>query len=109
VFLRVILDAEAESGMHSHLGEAGFTWPGSNFCYFNCSGDRTRQQHKGPSNGVLMVGHFIFFTQTASWGLFCFVTERNYHGNNILSVCMSKKACCLKKLKLTSLSMKGHV
>jgi hypothetical protein len=26
MFWRVILNGEAESGMHSHLGEGGFTW-----------------------------------------------------------------------------------
>jgi hypothetical protein len=26
MFYRVSLDGEAESGTHSHLGEAGFTW-----------------------------------------------------------------------------------
>jgi hypothetical protein len=51
---------------------------------------------KGPSNGVLMVEYFILFLP-------------NHHGNNILSVYMSKKTRFKKKLKPLSLSIKGHV
>jgi hypothetical protein len=57
MFWRVILDGEAESGMHSHSGEAG------NFCYFNCSGDRQDINKRAPLNGVLMVGHFILLSK----------------------------------------------
>jgi hypothetical protein len=109
-YREVILNGKAGSGTNSHLGEAGFTrlwwiW-GAIFATLTAVGiDKIT---KGLLQWVLMVR--FFFTQIVSFGFCFFLTEWNYHGNNIPSVYMSKKTCCLKKLhKPPSLSIKGHV
>jgi hypothetical protein len=62
-FQRVILHSEAGSGMHSHFREAGLTWlwwiQGTISAPLTAVGvDKITT--KGPSNGVLMGGHYIY-------------------------------------------------
>jgi hypothetical protein len=49
--------------------------PRRKLCYFNCVWSR-QDNNKGPSNGVLMVGHFIlfFYPDNVFWWFF-FITE----------------------------------
>jgi hypothetical protein len=93
----------------------GCTPTGERLALLGCGGSKKQcfvtltvvgiEQQKGPSNGVLMVEHFILLPKQYLFFFF----EWNYHGNNILSVYMSKKTHRLKKLKLPSLGIKGHV
>jgi hypothetical protein len=54
-----------------------------------------------------MVGHFILFTQCLLVSFFFFFYCLEFTGNNILSVYISKKMNCLKKVKTPIFQYQG--
>jgi hypothetical protein len=94
-FQRVILHGEAGSGMHSHLREAGLTWlwwiQGEISATLTVVGV-DKITIKGPSSGILMVGHFIilFFYPDNIFFNWVELPWQQY----IVSIYMSKKTHC---------------
>jgi hypothetical protein len=74
-FQRVILHGEAGSGIHSHLGEAGFTqlwWTQGAISATLTAVGLDKTTTKGPLQWVLMVGHFILLPRQYLLFLFFF-------------------------------------
>jgi hypothetical protein len=89
--------------------------PRSNLCYFNHGGSRQDNNKRASPNRILMGGHlkFFFLTQTLSFVFVCccccFNRVELPWQQYIISMYVQENMLFLKKLKLPSLSIKGHV